>query len=41
MSEKPQTRNEKMQDLAFSALFGLVLLLLLSGISACVVWGRL
>ena len=41
MSDKPTTRAEKMQDLAFSAMLGLMLLLLLSGMSACIVWGQL
>jgi hypothetical protein len=41
MTDKPMTRNEKVQEAAFSLLLGLILLGLLSGISACVVWSRL
>ena len=41
MSEKPTTRAEQVQELAFTAMLGLILLLLLSGMSACIVWGQL
>lgn len=41
MSDKPLTRSEKVQDAAFTFLLGLILLGLLAGMSACVVWGQL
>lgn len=39
--ETPLTRAEQMQDVAFTVLFAIVGILLLAGMSACVVWGRL
>jgi hypothetical protein len=39
--ETPLTRNQKVQDAAFTVLFFIVGTMLLVGMSACVVWWRL
>jgi hypothetical protein len=41
MTEKPMTPREKFEDLAFSALLGILLLGILSIVSGCIVWGQL
>lgn len=39
--ETPLTREQQVQDMAFTVLFAIVGILLLSIMSACVVWGQL